>query len=133
MSTAYIDWTTTWTTDATLSNATIAASTVTSGDAVSQDTKVATEITVTATYHTSATKGVDLLILRQIGSDAYEAATDAPQVVALPFLANTTKSITVAIQAADAASFTLAVRNNDTAQSATAVTVKYRQAVVTIA
>lgn len=129
MTTITSNWDTSWT------NSSVNGSTVTNGSnattgAISNDLKSATEISVSVTYGATATEGINVYILRDTDGTNYEAVTDLPWGLAMPYSTSTTYRRTFTV-AGDRISNFKAHITNDSGASVTA-TIKYRQAVVEV-
>lgn len=119
-----MDWTLTWTADA--DGQTIADAGSHTGGAISNDTKLATEVAVKCAYGGTATEGVVVYLLRE-GDTAYEDVDDAPfSTGVMEYAASTTyrKTFTVA---ANIPRFKVLITNDSGAQ--VTVDIDYRQAV----
>lgn len=120
-------WDASWTTDATLDGATIAASGSSQSAGISNNGKSATEVSVELTYSASGTLGATVELQRDVDGTNYEASADAPWAFSMPFAAGATMHRAITVPGTISA-FRVNVINEDTAQSLTGVTVRTRQA-----
>lgn len=118
------DWTLTWTAE-TDAQAIADAADHTSG-AISNDTKLATEVAITIAYGATATEGVKVYLLREVDA-SYEAEGDDPWGFEMPSSVSTTHRRTFTVPASTAARFKILI-TNDSGASVTA-DIDYRQAV----
>jgi hypothetical protein len=117
-------------TDANISNSTITSggSTAVLSAAISNSGQAVTECGIVVTYHASATKGLKIEILRTYdGGTNYQVDADSPQAFLLPFTAGATIHWVWSVPGT-ISQFKVNAINLDTGQSATAVTLKTRQA-----
>lgn len=130
MTSIYTNWESSWT------NTSINASTVTDGSsattssAISNDTKSATEVSITVAYGATANEGIVVTVLRDVDGTNFEAVADLPWGMAMPFDISTTFRRTFTISAEKVSSFKVRV-SNDSGASVT-VSVKYKQAIVEV-
>ena len=123
--------------DSIWSATSIASSTVTNGSnattaAISNDTKVGTEISVTVAYGGTATQGVLVNVLRMVDdSPTFESATnDAPWGFAMPFATSTTFHRTFTVPSDRISKFKVYVANS--AGASVTATVNYRQFTISL-
>lgn len=126
MATTNPNWDTSWTTTS------ISAATITNGSssttaAISNDNKIATEISVTVTYGGTASKGLEVYVLGDVDGTNYEAVADGPWGIEMKKSTSTTYRARFMVSALDYSSFKVHLVNG-TGASVTAVTVRYRQA-----
>lgn len=118
------DWTLTWTAT-TIDADTIADAADLTSDAISNDTKLDTEVAVMIAYGATANQGVKVYVLRE-GASAYEAEADNPWGFEMPYSTSTTHRRTFTVPASIGRFQVLLT--NDSGASVTA-DVDYRQAV----
>lgn len=117
------DWTLTWT--ALVDAQSIADAADHNGGAISNDTKLDTEVAIKVAYGATANEGVKVYILRE-GDTDYEAEGDDPWGFEMPYSVSTTHRRTITVPA-EIARFEVLL-TNDSGASVTA-DVDYRQAV----
>lgn len=108
-------------------NATIAAAGSTVFGTVDNAGKTATQVSVSVSYHVSATSGVALQIERDVDGATFEGESSAPWVVQLPFAAGTTREMVLTVPADLVGKFRVRAVNLDAAQAASAVNVRVSQ------
>ena len=118
------DWTLTWTATSIDADVIANAGDLTS-DAISNDSKLDTEVAVQIAYGATASQGVKVYVLRE-GASAYEAEADNPWGFAMPYTVSTTHRRTFTVPAS-VGRFKILL-TNDSGASVTA-DVDYRQSV----
>lgn len=126
----YIDWDTSWANLGTI-NQTINASSNTVFGTVSNDTKVATEVSIIGTFAAGASSSSAVVqIERDIDGTNFESQAAASWTVPLPFTAASTQTELVITVGADrVGKFRVRVVNDDASNALSSVTVRTRQAV----
>lgn len=127
MTQTYFDWDASWTT--TSIDGTMTDGTSQSTAAISNDGKVATEISVDVDYDSTANEGLLCYVLRDINGTDYETANDSPFGFQMPYAISQTRRRTFTVAGDRVSRFKVQLQNN-TGGTVTA-TVKYRQAVST--
>lgn len=120
------DWDAAWTTTTGINAATVTNAGTDVTETLSNDTKLATEVSIEIAYGATATEGVVVSILRDVDATNLEGTGDAPYAFSMPFSTNTTHRRTITISGSTSA-FRVHLAN-DSGASVTA-TVRYRQAV----
>ncbi|QNN24350.1 hypothetical protein HED60_19420 [Planctomycetales bacterium ZRK34] len=122
MSDATFNWADSWTLLSTLG---ISDQGSLSSAAISNDGKIASEVSVTLTYGSTATEGAKVYIIRDIDGTNYEQEQDLPYGFSMPYSTSTTYRRAFTVRGDEASSFKILV-TNDTGDSITAV-VRTRQ------
>jgi len=98
-------------------------------DAISNDDKLDTEVSVAIAYGATASQGVIVYVLRDADGTNYEAEADAPWGFSMPYTVSTTHRRVFTVPA-QIGGFKLLLTNDSGAQ--VAATVRTRQAVGTV-
>lgn len=112
-----------WTTSTLIDGDSIADAGFQTSEEIDNDGKLATEIGVEIAYGATATEGVVVEILRDVGG-TYQFSLDNPYAFEMPFGVNTTYRDSLTIPA-DIATFKVNLRND--AGAAVTATLYYRQ------
>lgn len=130
MASTYFDWDATWT-DTSINSSSITDTNSSTTAAISNDQKVATEVSVDIDYGGTTDEGVFCYVLRDVNGTDFEAVDDRPFGFEMPFSSGNTRRRTFVVAADRVSKFKVQLVNN-TGATVTA-SVKYRQAISTSA
>lgn len=120
-------WPASWTaTDISATSVDDASSASTS--AISNDDKIATEVSLEVTYGTTADEGVKIYILRDVDGTDFENPNDNPWGFQMPYTTSTTHRRTFNVPAERTSKFKVHI-SNDSGAAVTA-TIRYKQATI---
>ncbi len=126
MAVAFFNWDTSWATTSINASSITTGNSVTTTAAISNDGKVATEVSVEIAYGAVATAGVTVELLRDVDGTNFEATADVPWGLEMPRSVSTTYRRTFTVYAEGVSSFKIRVAN--TSGATVTATVRTRQA-----